>query len=181
MKGDIEGSNETSIKNLKKLLIDVCEHPKNFLDNINLLQALKVQGDLAHYSDKENQIFPSSLNTMKRICKRIYPRGYMELNELRERALQELKFAQSAAPVLNKRTKLGMSLVIRDLKIQCSQARTDCWHLTTAFTAAIGVIRDIAKSSRDPALLALWKKQEKELFAMFSLTKQPFAKKTDEE
>lgn len=163
--------NIDSITNLQSLLLRVCASPLIFLGNVELVTALNSQHSLAKYSNLEEGITASSLNTHKRLSKEIIKDGYSGLDALRCRALEALEALKVAALVSeatdkSKRSVAGLKEKIVDLKGKLSTARQDCWHLTTAFVGAIRTGENMALNSTDPALKALWVKSRSELLAM---------------
>lgn len=82
--------NITSIKNLKKLLIEIIKKPEDYINDSYLIEALSSQGKLSKYENLELKIFATSINTMKRLSS--YPDCDFEaLDKLRVSAIENLK------------------------------------------------------------------------------------------
>lgn len=81
--------NDKSILNLHRYLIDIIKNPESFNDSIDLF-SLKLQGNLSKIENKEYEISPTSLNTLKRRTPNILPGGFTELETLRNQAYEAI-------------------------------------------------------------------------------------------
>ena len=107
--------NITSIKNIKKLLIEVIKTPENYCDNKFLLEALVSQGKLAKYENAELNIFATSINTMKRLSS--YPDcDFDSLDKLRGSALEKLENKKDSIENKTTYNKKDLSVKIEELE-----------------------------------------------------------------
>ncbi len=74
--------NDKSILNIHRLLIDIIKTPELFIDKIPLT-SLKSQSNLSKIEYKEYEIYPTSLNTLKRRTPDLFSGGFSELEDLR--------------------------------------------------------------------------------------------------
>lgn len=81
--------NDKSILNIHRLLIDIIKTPELFIDKV-VPTSLKSQSNLSKIEYKEYEIYPTSLNTLKRRTPDLFSRGFSELEELRINAYREL-------------------------------------------------------------------------------------------
>lgn len=68
------------------LLRNVIEEPGAFKENPVIMNALISQGALSKLSIPERRIFPTSINTMKRLAVERFPEGYDTIDRLRAQA-----------------------------------------------------------------------------------------------
>ena len=81
--------NDRSLLNLHRYLIDIIKTPEKFNDIIDL-SSLKSQANLAKIENKEYEILPTSLNTLKRRTPDLFPGGFVELETLRNQAYEAI-------------------------------------------------------------------------------------------
>lgn len=115
--------NITSIKNLKRLLVEVIKTPENYFDNKSLLEALVSQGKLAKYENAELNIFATSINTMKRLSS--YPDcDFDSLDKLRVSALEKLENKKNSIENKTTYNKKDLSVKIEELEkeLNCNKA-----------------------------------------------------------
>lgn len=102
--------NIQSISNLKNLLIEVIKDPQSYVEDKLLLDSLISQGKLAKYENQEDNIFATSINTMKRLSS--YPNCDFEaLDKLRTAALDKVQ--NKSDSIENKPTYNKSDLIIR--------------------------------------------------------------------
>ncbi len=115
--------NITSIRNLKKLLIEVIKTPEDYFDNTSLLEALISQGKLSKYENAELNIFATSINTMKRLSS--YPDcDFDSLDKLRVSALEKLESKKESIDNKTTYNKKDLSVKIEELEkeLNCNKA-----------------------------------------------------------
>lgn len=81
--------NDKSLLNLHRYLIDIIKNPVNFNDGV-ILSSLKSQGSLSKIENKEYEIVPTSLNTLKRRVPALFSGGFNELETLRNQAYEAI-------------------------------------------------------------------------------------------
>lgn len=109
--------NIESIKNIQKLLIDICKNPALFADT-NYLIILKSQGGLAKIEDNDLGISSSSINTLKRICEKEFEGGFEQLDKMRIMAYDCLFNFNENGKSSNKINKIGLSKRVSELEEQ---------------------------------------------------------------
>jgi hypothetical protein len=82
--------NQANVLKLRDFLLEICSNFKDYFDNEEILNALASQGNLAKYENKELEIIPSSLNTLKKTSEKLFSTGFEELDKLRLLALNKL-------------------------------------------------------------------------------------------
>ena len=97
-----------SVINLRELLRKVCEFPEAYRDDKDLRAALKSQGGLAKYTNKDFDIIPSSINTIKRVSYEVIDGGFKALDDLRKGALERIEDHELKEKKSNKRTRTGL-------------------------------------------------------------------------
>src|SRR3546814_14876339 len=96
---------QASVRELKRLLKDVCDDPKSYIDDETLSAALASQGSLAAYKSTARSITPMSLNHLKTVANAATAYdderdpelpGFTHLDNLRKQAATALR--RTAAP-----------------------------------------------------------------------------------
>jgi hypothetical protein len=111
--------NQETIVSLQKLLIDICKNPEDFDFEIYSLK-LKSQNGLSKIIDQDRKIFPSSINTLKRISPNVLKGGFDELNKLRVMAYDSLCSFNTKEEKSNKINKAGLHKRVSELEEQVS-------------------------------------------------------------
>ena len=166
-----------------KLLRAVVGKPELYIDDAKLEHALRTQKGIARYENHERGIGGSSLNTVRRLCERGYGRiAFQDFDLLRVRACNALLRHRGAIEAENEAVKGktprkldsrdSMRLHISSLKVERVAAVESAIHSSMAFMEALRICRDLANYVADVERLNAWRKEEKELLAMFSLRKQ---------
>lgn len=81
--------NDKIILNIQRYLIDIIKKPEFFNNKIDL-SSLKSQANLSKIENKEYEILPTSLNTLKRRSVDLFPGGFIELEKLRNQAYEAI-------------------------------------------------------------------------------------------
>lgn len=110
-----------STKAVNDLLIEVIEEPAKWLKNNELIKALKSQGKLAKFENKERSIYPCSLNTLKSSADDVLGDGFVGLNLRRTNALKILE----RESFKKQRPKRGSRVALEEL------VREQALHVTT--------------------------------------------------
>ncbi|MGQ2965655.1 hypothetical protein [Methylophilus sp.] len=160
--------NYQSLLALKSLLAEINQHPANYLEQENVLAALKSQGALSKYLDESRGIYPSSINTQKRTAETIIEGGYETVDKLRLAAQLsiEKKFYENKQP--KKDSKTGLKATIEHQNEELLLIRNDLLLLTLAFQKSLVQGLNYATNA-DHATLTLCKKEQRELLDFLSL------------
>lgn len=164
------GKNNQSVLNLRDLLRDITTSPDKYLEQTLVIQALNSQGTLAKISDESKGIFPSSINTQKRIAENIIEGGYQALDQLRINALLAVEKKKYANKQPDKETKAGLLLTIKQLESEKQSLRNDLLLLTLAFEKSLRQGARYAYQA-DTSTQVLCKKEQRELLDILSLRK----------
>jgi hypothetical protein len=112
--------NQEIVNHLHQLLIDICTNPELFSTDF-YVEALKSQGGLSKINDKERDIEPTSINTLKRISASLFENGFDELDRIRIMAHESLTNFMQEGKSSNKITKTGLNKRVDELEIQLEQ------------------------------------------------------------
>lgn len=82
--------NKKNVLNLQKFLMDVCANPNKHKHDKELIKILGNQKTLSKYSNDGFELKPTSLNTLKRTCDKLFENGFDEIDRLRVLALNKL-------------------------------------------------------------------------------------------
>lgn len=112
-----------SIENIFKLLTDIVCSPRSYVDNEQILNALKSQGSLCALDldfsilDKQFAIRPISLNTLKkRISDNYSDRNFQHLDKLRVQAQVAIRKLSKELSTPKKRSRTALEDQIKELK-----------------------------------------------------------------
>lgn len=84
--------NIENIKSLREFLIYIIENPKVALIEVpGIFEQIKTQHLIANLENDRWSIIPSSLNTLKRICPKVFNNGYEDFEKLRILAVEKLE------------------------------------------------------------------------------------------
>lgn len=161
--------NIRSTKKIKELLEQIIATPDLFSSDHKIVKSLNSQGALAKLTIEKSDIFASSLNTLKRVANSEITGGFHFLDSLRLRAKNSLGNLTPPLPKKSQVTQERLSGKNADLQRKLKQAQQDCWRLTIAFNKAMSQAQRYAINSKDETIIALCRKEQKELRAMFSL------------
>lgn len=138
MSEQIISKNDKNILNLHRYLIDIIKNPQNFNDTIDL-SSLKSQGNLSKIDNKEYEISPTSLNTLKRRSPNLLPGGFTELETLRNRAYEAIHNLRNPITIKNKDPKDS----IKQLEIEVENLKRTQVLMTTLFLDNLKTIEGI--------------------------------------
>lgn len=105
--------NTISLVNLKKLLLNICKEPANY---ISFKDILKSQGAVSKYSNVDLEISPTSINTIKRLSVSIFENGFEDFDKLRVCALSAIETFDSNQNKVISTTKKGILDKFSDLE-----------------------------------------------------------------
>lgn len=164
--------NNQSILSLRDLLHDITSRPEVYLEEVEIIQALKSQGSLAKLSIEPKCISQSSINTQKRIADNILEGGFEELDQLRKTAIMAVENIAYANKHPDKETRSGLLLTIAKLESEKQSLKEELLLLTLAFDKSLRQGVRYA-SQADASIQALCKKEQRELMDILSLRKHP--------
>ena len=162
-----------STTNLYQMLQDANRNPQKYAQDATFVAALKSQGSLAKYTNAQNNIIAGSINTLKRVATTEISGGFPVFEIARTGALAALQDHLARAEKANRSTKAGQRAKIEELEEQLLTAQRNCWQLTKALNEAMQDARSYAKSSGDPKIMELCKKEQRKLLRVFALFVQP--------
>ncbi len=164
--------NTLSVIGLRDLLKAVIQNPVAFVNQRTLSQALISQGALAKYIDESKNIFPSSINTVKRISEEVLDGGFDALDRFRKAAHSAILKEKFKDKKSNKASKVGLSKRVEELEVQNQIIREDLLLLTLAFESSLNQGYRYAMKG-DASVQALCKREQKELIDMLTLRRHP--------
>lgn len=130
--------NDKSILNLHRYLIDIIKNPSSFNDSIDL-SSLKSQGSLSKIENKEYEVLPTSLNTLKRRTPDLLPCGFTELETLRNQAYEAIfSFRNPNPPKIKDPTDK-----IKQLELEIESLKRTQILMTTLFLDNLKTIEGI--------------------------------------
>lgn len=168
--------NSQSVLAIYAFLADVIRQPSSFITNASLRSALKSQGALAKWNDEELGIFASSINTVKRIANAALQGGFCELDRVRVSALEAIETEASRSHQPIRQTKAGLAIQKSNLEQELQQALQDLWHLTAVTNRALSLWQKCAEQTNNSSVIALCKREQRELRARLSLCELPVVK-----
>lgn len=138
--------NQQKVLESKSLLIEIIKEPLSFKDNEAIKIALKSQGGLAKFSDKERTIAACSLNTLKTASDALLNRGFVELDELRINAKNAIQKAIVGSKA-TKSTLTGLHNKVDSLESQLNTMRKSNLLLTRIIYELRSELKRMAYSS----------------------------------
>ena len=169
------GRNTQSVFALRDLLRDAMQNPAAYLENNDLQTALKSQGALSKYGDESKGVCPSSLNTVKRIAEIALEGGFDALDRLRAGAFDAIASEKAKGLRSNKVGKIGLAKRVKELELENQALREDLLLLTLAFEKSLAQGKNYAQTADGDAVMALCKREQRELLDSLSLRKHPVA------
>lgn len=118
----VQEINQKKVINTKILLKEIIDNPKSFADNINLVSSLNSQSALARYEDKNLNIYPCSLNTLKTASESLLQRGFIELDELRINAKNSFELATKEKKSTTK-TRIGLKHKLDEVNVEVNNLK----------------------------------------------------------
>lgn len=162
---------EASVTAVWDLLQSVTLDPAPFLADQSLRKALSSQGALAAYVDTERGIRPSALNTLKAAADVAIKGGFAALDQSRLRARDALDGAR--APKRGGDTKQGLSERVKALEQENLVLLQDLFLLQRAFDVRCAQARRYAEASKQPSVVELCRKEQREIEVGLSIRSRP--------
>lgn len=129
--------NRRSVQALQNLFLRVVDRPSEYVPQTDLLVALRSQGAISRYSKEIENIYPSSLNTIKRIAANTIDGGFRVFDSLRLRAFDALEKATLKTSQPKRGTKAELMKVSAGLRLENGALRQDLLLLTYVFSKAL--------------------------------------------
>ena len=165
--------NAQSVLALRELLQDAIKNPAAYLESNDFQNALKSQGALSKHCDESRGICPSSLNTVKRIAEIALEGGFDTLDRLRTDAFNAIATKKAKGLKSKKGGKIGLVKRVKALEHENQALREDLLLLTLAFEKSLVQGKNYALKAEVNTVLALCKREQRELLDSLSLRKHP--------
>jgi hypothetical protein len=165
----LEDDRKTSVINLFNLLLQIASGDPARGPQV---EDLSRQDSLAAWSSVEQQIFPSSLNTLKRCANAYLTDGFCSLDLARRKAHEKLIEAAERGNAPSSRNKSGLQDEIKDLKECVVAMGRDLWHLSNAFNAAMRLAENYSKEPNLPHVRARYEIEAQEVRARLTLVQR---------
>jgi hypothetical protein len=169
------------VKALHALLVQIIQHPQQFIAEIELHEALKSQGKFAGLRrafllehGELTQTSPMSLNSLKAHADNNLAGGFKALNDLRLKTLEALEFAQKRQQRANKRTRSGLSLMVQQLEQELEMLRQTNVILLRAMSEAMTQFKSIRDAPDDSLRAKRTQDALNTLRAIVSMNTPPF-------
>ena len=169
----LERSSKSTI-GLRDLLRNICDSPKSFKDNLDVISALKSQGALSKYTSEDLLIFPTSMNTLKRVSEEYIEGGFQSLDNLRKTALQRIEDYKERDNSSNKSTRTGLSKRVTELEGDVLMLEKINFALLQTIAEAMDDIKSITNVEEKGTRSYRSKEAIKRIAAMTSINPPPF-------
>src|SRR3990167_6968628 len=166
-------NNTKSLFALRDYLQELIKNPSTGVVDEKLQSFLKSQGALSKYENKSLGIFPSSINTIKRISEKSLDGGFDALDRLRSAALQALENEHCKNIPSKRTTQRSMADHINELKSANQILQQDLLIMTQLLETAMRHARYYASQSMQDNVRVLCEKEQKEIRAYLSLLSRP--------
>ena len=163
-----------SVINLRERLRYVCEFPEAYRDDKDLRAALKSQGGLAKYTNKDFDIIPSSINTIKRVSYEVIDGGFKALDDLRKGALERIEDHELKEKKSNKRTRTGLVKRVDELEDDILKLEHINFLLLQAFSEVISDIKSVANIENNESRNQRSKEAIRKLMSIMTINPAPF-------
>lgn len=159
-----------SIYSLRDFLFEVIREPASFSQNQELLKCLKSQGALAKYHDETYGIYPSSINTLKRICEKSFEGGFDALDRLRREAFEAIENEQKKLKKINKITRIGLQQRISELEKTNQVLQQELLLLSYLLEKSMRQARYYAQHTHRDQVRLICEKEQNEIRSFLSLS-----------
>jgi len=162
--------NQKKVLETKVLLIEIIKEPLPFKDDTTLKSALKSQGGLAMYLNDDRDIASCSLNTLKSASESLLTRGFVELDELRMNARDELESAELGKKATTK-TRTGLKQKVNELQTQLNTMKKINFFQSIILEEFCNKLKELAYSNPSPEeVQIMYNELNKRLEAKLSYT-----------
>lgn len=138
--------NQDKVSNTRILLINIINEPKKY-NTPEIQNALSSQRKLAAFSSEKYALASCSLNTLKNAAEYCLPRGFIELDELRQNAkiAFEKEIDKDSKPKHN--TKAYFEKRLKNVEIELDKSERTIMGLTTIIGEMSSELARMANSS----------------------------------
>jgi len=157
-----------SVNALHDLMQIAARSPGNFAEDAGFVASLASQGAFAKLSDESRGILACSLNAQKAAADEVVAGGYSALDALRLSLRDAIHKLRAAASEPKKGTKADLILELQESRAETQQVLEDLVLLQRAFDLRCAQARRYAEASKDASLIALSKKEQREIEAGLS-------------
>lgn len=172
--------NTESVRALAALLREVIANPSAWDNDVAVRASLVSQGALAKLTQTNRGIRPSSINTIKRVASQSLPGGFEALDQLRRNALETLKKHTETSNNPTRRSKADLGEKLKNSELKNQLLRQDLLVLTTVVERCLSLARAYASAAKDPAIMAKFQKERRELLDMTSVLRSEYRIPIDE-
>lgn len=173
--------NTQSVIFLKNMLKDACQNPSDYANDLYLTKSLKSQGAIAKYTNEDNYIYASSLNTVKRVSDECIEGGFQTLDKLRLAAYDAIMQNKDKVNDSNKTTKVGLVKRVNELEQELLLLRKVNYNLLQGIARASNALQSISQVSDERARNIKAKQTLMALASQVSLNPPPFNEITKED
>lgn len=140
--------NQTKVLETEKLLREIVKSPIDFVEDEELLKALKSQSALAKYQNPERNIVSCSLNTVKSVSEALLDRGFLSLDDLRTNAKLAIEAEQLGVRAAkgNKQTAVGLKNKVAELESQLDIAQRSNFLMTVMISELRSKLKQLAEN-----------------------------------
>ena len=163
-----------SVIYLRDFLRKVCESPEAYIDDEYLRAALKSQGGLAKYTNKNFDIIPTSINTIKRVSYGAIDGGFKALDDLRKGALERIEDQELKEKQSNKRTRVGLVKRVDELEDDILKLEQVNYLLLQAISEVISDIKLVANMENNESRNQRSKEAISKLMSTMAINPAPF-------
>ena len=162
--------NHKKVLETKALLIEIIKEPLLFKGDTTLKSALKSQGGIAKYINEDRDIAYCSLNTLKSASESLLTRGFVELDELRTNARDELESAELGKKATTK-TRTGLKHKVDELQTQLDTMKKVNFLQSVILEEFCNKLKELAYSNPIPEQMqTMYHELNKRLEAKLSYT-----------
>lgn len=166
--------NKMEMIKLLKLLKQVVLSPKVYLEDVDLIKALKNQKELSKYENQSCDKVKVSLNTLKNRANENIDGGFKVLDDYRVSALQAIQDQNEQSNKSNTRTRTGLSKRASELSDEVLVMKKICTNLIEGIFEAIEEIEALAPLERKDVRERRAKQAVRKLKSMFTLHQKLF-------
>ncbi len=157
-----------SVFSLYDFLQSIIRAPAHF--DRTLIKHLKSQGALSKYCDESKGIYPSSINTLKRICEKSLDGGFDALDRARQAALQAIDNETHKQQCGKKITRIILQQRINELEMSNQVLRQELLLLSFLLEKSMRQARHYAEQAMQEHVRLICEKEQKEIRSFLSLS-----------
>lgn len=138
--------NQDKVSNTRVLLINIINEPEKY-NTPEIQNALSSQRKLAAFSSEEYALTSCTLNTLKSAAEYCLPRGFIELNELRQNAKIAFEKETDKDSNSNHNTKAYFKERLKNVETELDKSKRTIMGLTTIIGEMSSELARMANSS----------------------------------